>query len=170
MSKSRPLVGVVSVSLFGLLVGGLSGCGVAGTDFHPGVAAQVDGDRISVSRVDDVAGSYCEAIVTQLQGQHQALPLRYLRGGVAGALTLKAAAGQFAAEHHVEAGDQYDRKVAQLQTATSTLPEDQAAAVVEIESAGDYISGVEQAVGEQLLRQQGTTQPSSTAAAKSGKG
>jgi peptidyl-prolyl cis-trans isomerase SurA len=162
----RPLALVAATAV---LAGGLTGCGVAGTDFHPGVAAQVDGDRISVSKVDDVASSYCDAIVTQLQGQQQVLPLRYLRGGVAGELALKAAAEQFAAEHHVGPGDSYDQKVGQLQTATSTLPEDQATAVIEIESASDYVSGVEQAVGEQQLRQQGTSQPSGTAARKAGK-
>ena len=167
MSMSRPLVGVVS--LVGLLAGGLSGCGVAGTDFHPGVAAQVDGDRISVSKVDDVAGSYCDAIVSQLQGQHQALPLSYLRGGVAGELALKSAAEQFAAEHGVGPGEGYQQKVSQLQTATSQLPADQVSAVIEVESAADYISGVEEAVGEQQLRRQGTSQPGPTAAQKAGK-
>jgi len=165
VSMSRPLVGVVSL----LLVGGLSGCGVAGTEFHPGVAAQVDGSRISVSKVDDVAGSYCDAIESQLQGQRQALPLSYLRSGVAGELALRAAAEQFAAEHQVSAGTLYDQKVSQLQSATSTLPADQVSAVIEIESAADYISGVERAVGEQQLRQQGTSQPDPTAAQKAGK-
>jgi len=164
VSMSRPLVGVVSL----LLLGGLSGCGVAGTEFHPGVAAQVDGERISVSKVDDTASSYCDAIVKQLQGNHQVLPMRYLRGGVAGALTLRTAAEQFAAEHHVGPGSGYDQKVGELQTATSSLPESQAAAVIEIESAGSYISGVEQAVGQQVLGQQGSSRPSVDDAAKAG--
>ncbi|NYD43056.1 hypothetical protein [Nocardioides panaciterrulae] len=168
MSMSRPLLGVVSLSLTVLLGGGLSGCGVAGTAFHPGVAAQVDGDTITVSKVDDVAHSYCDAIVKQLQAQNQALPLSYLRGGVAGELTLRAAAEQFAHKYGVGPGDQYQRKVTQLQTATSTLPQDQVDAVVEIESAGTYISGVQQAVGEKLLQQQGTAQPSLSAASKAG--
>ena len=164
MSMSRPLVGVVSL----LLVGGLSGCGVSGTDFHPGVAAQVDGGTVSVSKVDDVARAYCDAITTQLQGQQQVLPLHYLRGGVAGELALKTAAEQFAAEHRVGPGVQYDRKVASLETATSQLPDDQASAVIEIESAGDYVSGVEQAVGAQVLQRQGTSRPTSDQAAKAG--
>lgn len=172
MSMSRPVVGVVSRvsvgSLAVLLMGSLSGCGVAGTDFHPGVAAQVDGDTITVSKVDTVASSYCDAIEKQLQGQNQKLPFRYLRGGVAGELALKAAAEQFAAKYHVGPGDQYQRKLTELQTATSTLPQDQVDAVIEIESAGTYISGVQQAVGAKLLGQQGTVAAAGSAAGKAG--
>lgn len=153
MSKPRPLIGLVAVSL--LLAGGLSGCGVAGTDFHPGVAAQVGDDTVSVSEVDSTASSYCSAIEGQLQGDNQVLPMRYLRGGIAGQLALVSAAQQFAEEKGVDAGRQYDQKVAELESAVASLPEDQQDAVITIESSSTYISGVEQAVGEQVLRDQG---------------
>jgi hypothetical protein len=157
VSKPRPMIGLVAVSL--LLAGGLSGCGVAGTDFHPGVAAQVGDDTISVSEVDTAASDYCSAIESQLQGNNQVLPMRYLRDGIVGQLALLSAARQFAAEKGVDAGSQYEQKVAELQSAVAALPQGQQDAVVEVESSSTYISGVQQAVGEQVLRDQGVRKP-----------
>jgi len=170
--KPRPLAGRTApgaVALALLLAGGLSGCGAAGTDFHPGVAAQVGDSSITVSQVDTVAGDYCSAITSQLQSNQQVLPLHYLRTGVAGRLTLVAAAKQFAAEKGVSAGDAYDQKVSQLQGAVASLPTDQQDAVIQIESSGDYISGVEQAVGKQVLRAAGAPTTKAADAAAAGK-
>ena len=156
--SSRPLAGTVAASVL-VLAGTLSGCGVSGTGFHPGVAAQVGDDEIKVSRVDEIASNYCSAITDQLRGNNQVLPLRYLRGGIAGQLALVTAAEQLADEYGVEPGLQYDRKVADLQASVADLPEGQQDAVVEIESSASYLSGVQQAVGEELLREQGNAQP-----------
>lgn len=163
----RPLAGAVAASAL-VLVGTLSGCGVAGTGFHPGVAAEVGDDEISVSRVDEVASNYCSAIREQLRGDNQVLPLRYLRGGVAGQLALVAAAEQLAEEYGVEPGVQYDQKVAELKGAVASLPEEQQDAVIAIESSASYISGVEQAVGTEVLRKQGTAKPTTAEAGQAG--
>lgn len=173
MIKPRPLVGsavrsAVCWAAVPLLLAGLSGCGVAGTDFHPGVAAQVGDDTVSVSEVDSVASSYCSAIVGQLQGNNQVLPLRYLRGGIAGQLALVAGARQFADENSVDAGRQYDQKVAELESAVSQLPEDQQDAVIKVEGSTTYISGVEMAVGKKLLKEQGTSKPQPSDATAAG--
>lgn len=171
MIKSRPLAGRTSpwaAALALLLAGGLSGCGVAGTDFHPGVAAQVGDESITVSHVDSVASNYCSAITSQLQSNNQVLPLSYLRSGVLGRLTLVAAAKQLAADRGVSAGQAYDQKVAQLQGAVAALPQDQQDAVIAIESSADYISGVEAAVGKQELKAQGTTKASTADATAAG--
>ena len=172
MIKPRPLAGrpaprVAALAL--LLAVGLSGCGVAGADFHPGVAAQVGDESITVSQVDSVASSYCSAITNQLQSNNQVLPMNYLRTGVASRLTLVAAAKQFAADKGVSAGAQYDQKVAQLHGAVTSLPQDQQDAVITIESSADYITGVEQAVGKQELKAQGTTKASAADEAAAGK-
>jgi len=165
--STRPPVGILATSAL-LLSGVLSGCGVSGTGFHPGVAAQVGDDQITVSHVDEVTGNYCSAIQQQLSADNQVLPLRFLRAGIAGQLALASAAEQFAAEHDVEPGRQYDQKVAELQGAVATLSEEQQDAVIEIESSSTYISGVQQAVGKQLLREQGTPKPSTTEAGQAG--
>jgi hypothetical protein len=162
----RPLAGTLAASA--LLLVALSGCGVAGTGFHPGVAAQVGDEKVSVSRVDQVASNYCSAISEQLRGDNQVLPLRYLRGGVAGQLALVAAAEQLADEYGVEPGAQYDQKVAELKGAVAALPDEQQDAVIEVESSASYISGVQQAVGTEVLRKKGTAEPTTTEAGQAG--
>jgi len=150
VSKTRQL-GLAAVSL--LFVGTTSGCGVAGTSFHPGVAAQVGDTTVTVDQVDQTASSYCGAIESQLAQSKQVLPQRYLRSGVAGLLTMVAAARQIAAQYAVEPGIQYDQKVASLQGAVGTLPRAQQDAVIAVESAGTYIDGIQQAIGDKLAGQ-----------------
>lgn len=157
MSIPRPLVGrPVAVAVASLLLGGLSGCGVAGTGLQPGVAARVGDETISTREVDSIAGDYCSSIEKQLSEGNQVLPRRYLRGGVAGQLALVAAARQLADEQGVDVGPQYTRKVSDLEDAVAGLPEDQARAVVEVESSGTYLAEVRTAVGKKLLAEQGT--------------
>ena len=147
MSVTRPLAGIAAASAL-LFSGVLSGCGVAGTDWHPGVAAQVGDEKITTSHVDEVVTQYCTAVKDQLTQSGEALPLRYLREGVTGQLVMVAAARQLGEEYGVEAGDQYARQVAQLEQAVANLPEETQDAVIEIESADAYIDGILQAVGE----------------------
>ena len=92
-----------------VLAGALSGCGVAGTGFHPGVAAQVGDDEIRCRR-STRSRATTAAIIEQLRGENQVLPLRYLRGGIAGQLAFVAAAEQLAEEYGRRAGLQYDRR------------------------------------------------------------
>src|SRR5512132_2619188 len=105
VSKSRPQarrpvqVVVASLLLAGGLSGSLTGCGVAGTSFQPGVAARVGNDTITVQEVDSIASSYCSSIEKQLGANNQVVPQRYLRGGIAGQLALVSAARQLAARY-----------------------------------------------------------------------
>ena len=165
--RIRPPAGILAASAL-LLAGALSGCGVAGTGLHPGVAAEVGDEQVTVARVDEVTSNYCTAIREQLRGQNQVVPLRFLRSGIAGQLALVAAAEQFADEHGVEPGPEHDQKVAELKRAVEALPEAQQDAVIAIESAGTYLSGVQQAVGEQLLQEQGAANPTAADAGAAG--
>ncbi len=161
---ARPFAGVVATVL--LSTGLLSGCGVSG--IHPGVAARVGDDTITVRTVDDLSGAYCSAITDQLAQAKQSVPQRYLRSGIAGQLALLTAARQFADERGVEPGKLYEAKVAELQASTATLPEEQQHAVIEVDSSAAYIAGVLQAVGDQELAGQASGQPDSTKAAAAG--
>ncbi|MGZ4447475.1 MAG: hypothetical protein ACXVWZ_10500 [Nocardioides sp.] len=164
MTKSRQL-GLAAASL--LFVGTLSGCGVAGTDFHPGVAAHVGDDTISVDRVDSLVGLFCSAIESQ-----QPVGTKYrgtdVRGGLVGLLTMKSAAEQIAADHGVGPGPEYSQTVAQLRDSVASLPKDEQAAVVEIQSASTYVRGVEQAVGTEALAASGNAKPTQDQALKAG--
>lgn len=128
----------------------VSGCGVAGTDFQPGVAAQVGDQRVSADHVDTVAQNYCAAIEEQISQDSTVLPRRLLRAGVAGQLALVAAAEQLAEEYGVVAGQPYAREVARLETAVSELPEEVQDAVVEVESSAAYVNEVLLVVGAEV--------------------
>jgi len=152
VSKTRQTC-LAAVSL--MFVGTVSGCGVAGTSFHPGIAAQVGDETVTVADVDTTASNYCSAIESQLAQSKQVLPQHFLRGGVAGLLATVAAAKQIAEQYGVEAGEQYDQKVASLQAATSTLAQEQQDAVIAVESAGTYIDAIQEAIGDQQAAQEG---------------
>jgi hypothetical protein len=164
----RPLAGLATLSAL-VLPGLLTGCGVAGTGIHPGAAVEVGDDTISMSTVDTTASNYCSAIEDQLAQNHQVLPMRYLRAGIAGQLALVSAARQLADDYGVEPGVQYERKVSDLEGAISQLSEGEQEAVIDVESSSTYISSVQQAVGEQVLQDQGTKRPQPEAATQAGK-
>lgn len=163
----RSRVAALAGSLLALAL--LSGCGVAGTDFHPGVAAEVGDESISIKTVDDIAGNYCTAILDQLKGNNQVLPQRFLRGGVAAQLALVSAAEQVAAQYGVKPGIQYERKLSELRGAVATLSEGEQEAVLAIESSSTYIADVLQAIGEQELAPSGSTQPTTEESLAAGK-
>ena len=155
MSKTlRPLVGLLVVPA--LL---LSGCGVAGTDFHPGVAAQVGDARVSTDKVAELAAGYCSAIQGQLDTNHTIVPQSYLSSVIAGELTMVQAARQLGDDYGVGTGTQYDRKVADLQSAVTQLTPAEQQAVIEVESASTYVNDIVQAVGSQRLQDAGTAKP-----------
>lgn len=160
MTRLRPLAGLAVASAFLL-----AGCG----GLHPGAAVLVGNETITMSHVDRVAGDYCQAIEKQLQGNHQVVPQRYLRGGVAGTLALTAAARQLADQYGVTAGKQYDQQVATLQSGVAQLPDSVRASVVEVESAKTYVEGVEAAVGQKLLAGQSAAQQGYTQSVARGK-
>lgn len=64
MSLRRPLAVVLAVSTLAL-----TGCGLNGTGFQPGEAVSIDGESISVSRVDDVAAALCSVLQSSTQQQ-----------------------------------------------------------------------------------------------------
>jgi hypothetical protein len=175
VSKSRPQVrrpvqvAVASLLLAGGLSGSLTGCGVAGTSFQPGVAARVGDDTISVREVDSLAGSYCSSIEKQLGANNQVVPQHYLRGGVVGQLALVSAARQLAEQYGVQPGADYTRKVADLRDAVADLPAEQAQAVVEVESSSAYLQSVVTAIGRKELQQQDAAASGSDAAGSAGK-
>lgn len=163
MSKTlRPLVALVAIPLL------LSGCGVAGTSFHPGVAAQVGDARVSTAKVSRLAAGYCSAIEDQLATNHTIVPQSYLSSVIAGELAMVEAARQLADDYGVAPGAQYKRKVAELQSAVTALEPAEQDAVIEVESASTYVSEIVQAVGTQRLVDAGTARPTADAATAEG--
>jgi hypothetical protein len=147
---------------------GLTGCGVAGTSFQPGVAADVDGDTVTTDHVDELVADYCDAVREQLRQDGSAVPLGYLRSGVVGQLTLVSAAEQLAEEHGVEPTEEYQRVIAQLETQTEGLSDAQRDAVIEVNGSSAYIQSVELAVGRKLLAEEGDGSPEDETAGQRG--
>lgn len=171
MSSTRGARGALRVAGAALTVAltlGLTGCGVTGTSFQPGVAADVDGTVVSTGRVDSLVGSYCEAIQSVLGQDNNVVPLSFFRSGVAGQLALVTAAEQMAEDYGVEPTSDYDRAVSDIEGQTSELTESQRDAVIEIEAGSTYINAVESAVGAQLLGEEGVADPGPDASVERG--
>ena len=89
MSSRQPGRSVArSVSLAGLAAAGLvlTGCGVS-TGIHPGSAAVIGDESLSMSKIDTTASRYCQAYAPQISQQSQRVPMRYLRQFVAANLS-----------------------------------------------------------------------------------
>jgi peptidyl-prolyl cis-trans isomerase SurA len=137
----------------------LAGCGVAGTQFHPGVAAQVGDETITTRHVDEVTADYCTAIEKATKGDpnagSQPTPMRYLSHDFAGALVDKAAAEQLAEEFGVDPTASYKEGLAQLEPQLADLDTDEQDAVREVIGARAYADDVLTQIGQIELEKQG---------------
>jgi peptidyl-prolyl cis-trans isomerase SurA len=158
-SLVRPWAGLAVAAVL------LTGCSAAPA-FEPGVAAQVDHDRITVKQVDQVAERYCQAAETQLS-KGQVIAQHFLRGQTAAALALRAAAEQFAADQGVSADPSYSHAVQSAEQSLSSLSADQREALIAVQGAGAYVSAVELAAGRKIVAKQG---PGSSSGSASGSG
>jgi hypothetical protein len=142
----------------------LAGCGLAGTEFHPGVAAQVGDETLTTRHVDQVTSDYCAAIekVTKgdPSGDNQPTPMRYLSHDFVGALVDQAATEQLAEEYGVEPTSTYKQNLAQLEPQLTGLEEDQKDAVREVIAARAYSDDVLTQIGQIELKKQGNDQAS----------
>ena len=119
----------------------LSGCGVASTQFHPGVAAQVGDTTITTRHVADVTDGYCSAIEAVSQDQpdaQQQIPLRYLSHEFTTTLVLEAAAQELADDYDLESGPAYTSALAQIEPQIAELSDHQQDSVLAIEGAQAY--------------------------------
>jgi peptidyl-prolyl cis-trans isomerase SurA len=148
-------VSVVSVVL-------LSGCGVAGAQFHPGVAADVGDTTITTRHLDKVSHDYCAGFEKvskgdPQQGGSQPVPLRYVTNQFATILVVHAAAEQLADDYGVEPSSTSKGALAQIEPEIADLSEDQKDAFREILGADHYSEDVLTQIGEISLKDQGTT-------------
>ena len=167
-SKSRVRLASAGAALTVGLTVSLSGCGVAGTSFQPGVAADVDGRTVTTDRVNELVGDYCDAVRDQLRQDGSAVPLGYLRSGVVGQLTLVSAAEQLAEEVGVEPTDDYQQAIAQLRQQTASMSKAERDAVIEINGSSVYVQTVQLAVGRELLAAEGQRSPDDQTAGQRG--
>lgn len=173
MRVRRPLAALSVPAVLALSL--LGGCGVAGTDFHPGIAAQVGRTTISTAEVDSVARDYCTAIEGALQKAGQAAPLRSLRAASASSMVVRAAVSTLASDYGVRTGTGYQKAVSQVRsqlTQLGYLSADQIAelgdAVIEVETTDAYASDLVAGIGRATLLDQGNDNPTDAEAASAG--
>jgi len=127
----------------------LSGCGLTGQGFQPGVAVVVGDQTITQKHIGELTGDYCRGVSDALKQQGQKVSVRYLSSQVVvPQLAIKLLVEQLAEELDVEPSDQYRTQVSTLRTRVADLDEAAADAVVEVESARTYYIDVLTTIGE----------------------
>lgn len=137
----------------------LAGCGVAGTGFQPGAAAEVNASDLSLDTVDAYTTAFCEAIESGTFGDVGQVARSELRQGVSGNLVRRMAAEQFAAEYGVEPGPYYNEVRSQVTDQLTGQPDTVSDALVEVQSADTYVNEVAAAVGKAALEREGEDRP-----------
>jgi predicted extracellular nuclease len=148
----KPILAVVALAAAGLL----SACGGA----QPGVAARVGDQTITVSQVNRITDSYCNAYERQLEGEGTVVPMSVISSNVVQTLAMTAAAEQLAEEFAVTPSPTYAAALANLEQTVASLEKDAADARVELERSVDYVTDVLTQVGRAQLEADGITEPS----------
>lgn len=136
-------------SILLVLVSVLSGCGLAGKGFQPGVAVLVEDRTVTQRHVSDLTSDYCRGIGDVLESQGQKLSLRYLSSQVVvPQLTIRLLVEELAEELGVEPTEQYRTELSALRARVEKLDDEAAEAVIEVESARSYYLDVLTTIGE----------------------
>jgi hypothetical protein len=148
-----------SVALIGLAAAGLvlTGCG-SSIGIHPGSAAVIGDDSVSMSTIDDTATLYCKAFVTAQQSSQQQsgpAPMGLFRSFAAAGLAKRALGEQLAEAYGVEPASGYQSQVTQLRQVLGSAPADQRDAVIAVSGSDAYLQNVQVAVGQQLTGKTG---------------
>jgi hypothetical protein len=156
-TRRRPASVVALVAAAGLL---LTGCG-SSLGIHPGAAASVGGETVSMSTIDKTTKSFCTAYVKQAQSSQQQqsgpLPMGTFRSYVASSLAQRALGRELAEQYSVDPAADYQRQVDQFQTALASSPAGERDAVVQVATAQAYLQNVQISIGQLLSGNTGTT-------------
>lgn len=137
----------------------LSGCGVAETQFHPGVAVEVGDRSISTDRVDDLSSGFCAAVEEQIATGGQSFPLSQFKRGIVGQLALRSAVEQLAQDFDVTPGSGYRSQIAQIEAEAEGLAASGRDEYVEVQETLPYVTDVLTQIGGILLAQEGEEEP-----------
>ena len=136
-------------SILLVLVSVLSGCGLAGNGFQPGVAVLVEDRTVTQRHVSELTSNYCRGIGDVLESQGQKLSLRYLSSQVVvPQLTIRLLVEELAEDLGVEPTEQYRTELSALRARVEELDDEAAEAVIEVESARSYYLDVLTTIGE----------------------
>jgi hypothetical protein len=139
----------------------LSGCGVAGTSFNPGVAARVGDETVSTNEVDELTDRYCSAVEEQIEAGGQKFPLAGFKTGIAVQLALRSAAEQIADAYGVSPSSEYQAQLAQIkQQAAEFEAGAERDAYIEVQATQPLYIDLLTQVGRILLADEGEPDPS----------
>jgi hypothetical protein len=150
----------------------LTGCG-SSLGVHPGTAAAVGTDTVSMDKIDSTTLLYCKAYVASSQDQSSQqqsgpAPMGLFRSYVAGGLAKRLLGQQLADQYAVQPASGYQAQVSQIRTALASAPADERNAVIEVAASDAYLQSVQIAVGQQLTNSDGATQAEQKAALERG--
>jgi hypothetical protein len=149
----------------------LTGCG-SSLGVHPGTAAVVGSDTVSMDTIDSTTLLYCKAYVaSQKQSSQQQTgpaPMGLFRSYVAGGLAKRLLGQQLADQYAVQPASGYQSQVSQIQSALASAPDDQRNAVIDVAASDAYLQNVQIAIGQQLTNSSGTTNAELKAALERG--
>jgi hypothetical protein len=125
----------------------LTGC----AGLQPGVAMVVGDDQISVNEVDELAGDICDVLKADPSQTQDSGPRSgsQLRNGALQSLALRSMADQIAAEHGVEAGQDYEDAKNQVELQYGGVDEDLVAAAMPAFTSSNYFLSIIRQVGAQ---------------------
>jgi hypothetical protein len=162
----RPAV-VVGLFLTGLL---LTGCG-SSLGIHPGSAAVVGDQTVSMSTIDDTATLYCQVYLTSQQSQQTQSgpqPMGLFRSFVAASLAKRLLGQALADQYEVKPASGYQSQLSQIEQAFASAPADQRQAVIDVAGSDAYLQNVQVAVGQRLTGNQGQSTADVKAALRRG--
>jgi hypothetical protein len=129
----------------------LSGCAGA----RPGVAIEVGDESIPMSEVDRLAEDFCAYAEERIVSEGNAVPQRFFRGGAAGILALRSVGEQLAEQYGVEPGADYDQQVTAIERGVRQIDEGLTESIVTIQASDAYLTAIQAAIGDVLLRAEG---------------
>jgi peptidyl-prolyl cis-trans isomerase SurA len=137
----------------------LTGCGVTGTEFHPGVAAQVGDDSVTTDQVDELVATYCDAVDTEIRAGGQKLPLSGFKAGITVQLAIKSASEQIADEYGVKPSADYKLQLSQIEDQAAAYKGAERDAFVTVQSTQPYYVDLLTQVGKLELEADGQQDP-----------
>lgn len=140
----RPLRRVAVLVPVLLCASGLTACGVADDQPRPGLAASVEGDDISLSRVDEATTQYCVLYGEDQSGQTQAVPRSFQRRQVAGTFILQSALERIVDERGLDPSSDYESSLADIRSQFADRPDSDG--LIDFFEANAYVGAAVDAV------------------------
>ena len=148
MSPRRPLAVVLAASALAASAL-LTGCGVAGTDFQPGVAASVEGETVPVAEVREVASAMCDVLRSDQRFEGQTYAGATIRNAAERGLVLRLMGEELLAAYDVSLPEDADDGEAAVRENYLTASDDDLETAMPAFTGDQYLFNVLVALGQE---------------------